>query len=87
MILQQTQLIRKFPTNTDWCGAEIARTFRSVALRSIPSNIPRDVAINSVMNGIPEGKNTRNVQVPPLKLDERIEVNIEVQILTTKVFT
>jgi hypothetical protein len=41
---------------TDLYGAEIARIFRVVALRArnfIPSNIPKDVAINSVMNGIP----------------------------------
>jgi len=39
----------------------------------------------------PGGQKSRNVQVPPppapLKLDERIEVNIKVQTLTTKVST
>jgi len=72
MILQQTLSsdLKVFNENRlMWRGN--STTFRVVALRAryfIPSNIPKDVAINSVINGIPEGKKQGNSRSCPFDI-------------------
>ena len=84
------QLIRKFSMKTDWCGAEIAllsASWRSERGTLFPQTFPK--TSQSILSWM-EFRRAKNKEIPgppPLILDERMEVNIKVQNLITKVST